>query len=250
MRFLDVAGSGNGEFPRKNGDLDTSGRGWTGYIRIRNQQVSGSSPLAGSTRINNLRRSRVQTDPTHVTTVSPPIRRWFGFATPTPRRSTNSSGQPAHSTRGQPSPPPGQVRGWRPTACRACLTYRRTGCPPTSTGRPTDPLRLFLLRWRAFRAAIGVQADRQIRSGCSSPVRRRVASRARPRARRAPSPAAWSLDTQTGPTVSRHGLAVDVSGERSGRPVRGSPRVRMPSNPTPPQDPVVGRDDVEACACC
>ena len=73
---------------------------------LRNQQVSGSSPLAGSNRINNLRRSRVQTDPTRVTTVSPPIRRWSGLATPTPRRSTNSSGQPAHSTRGQASPPP------------------------------------------------------------------------------------------------------------------------------------------------
>ena len=48
MRFLDLAGSGNREFPRENDDLDTSGRGWTGYIRIRNQQVSGSSPLAGS----------------------------------------------------------------------------------------------------------------------------------------------------------------------------------------------------------
>ena len=48
MRYLDVAGSGIRRFPRKNDDLDTSGRGWTGYIRIRNQQVSGSSPLAGS----------------------------------------------------------------------------------------------------------------------------------------------------------------------------------------------------------
>ena len=48
MGFLDAAGSGIREFPRKNDDLDTSGRGWTGYIRIRNQQVSGSSPLAGS----------------------------------------------------------------------------------------------------------------------------------------------------------------------------------------------------------
>ena len=78
----------------------------TGRVAIRNQQVSGSSPLAGSNRLNNLQRSRVQTDPTRVTTVSPPIRRWIGLATPTPRRSTNSSGQPAHSTRGQPSPPP------------------------------------------------------------------------------------------------------------------------------------------------
>ena len=54
MRFLDAAGSGIRELPRKRADLDTSGRGWTGYIRIRNQQVSGSSPLAGSNRINNL----------------------------------------------------------------------------------------------------------------------------------------------------------------------------------------------------
>ena len=48
MRFLDVAGSRNGEFPGKSDDLDTSGRGWTARHRIRNQQVSGSSPLAGS----------------------------------------------------------------------------------------------------------------------------------------------------------------------------------------------------------
>ena len=113
MRFLDVAGSGNGEFPRKNGDLDTSGRGWTGYIRIRNQQVSGSSPLAGSIKINNLRRSRVQTDPTRVTTVSPPIRRWIGLAT-TPRRE------------GRPT----QVDSPR-TRPEASRHHRRKGAEPT-----------------------------------------------------------------------------------------------------------------------
>ena len=48
MRFLDVAGSGNGELPRKSDDLDTFGRDWTAHNVIRNQQVSGSSPLAGS----------------------------------------------------------------------------------------------------------------------------------------------------------------------------------------------------------
>ena len=57
MRYLDVAGSGIREFPRKNDDLDTSRRGWTARRRIRNQQVSGSSPLAGSNRINDLQGS-------------------------------------------------------------------------------------------------------------------------------------------------------------------------------------------------
>ena len=38
----------------KTADLDTSERGWTAHDVIRNQQVSGSSPLAGSNRINNL----------------------------------------------------------------------------------------------------------------------------------------------------------------------------------------------------
>ena len=38
----------------KTTDLDISGPGWTAYNVIRNQQVSGSSPLAGSNRINNL----------------------------------------------------------------------------------------------------------------------------------------------------------------------------------------------------
>ena len=56
MRFLDAAGSGIREFPRKNDNLDASGRGWTAPNVIRNQQVSGSSPLAGSNRINNLQR--------------------------------------------------------------------------------------------------------------------------------------------------------------------------------------------------
>ena len=55
MRLLDAAGSGIREFPEKNANLDTSGRGWTAHNAIlRNQQVSGSSPLAGSNRINNL----------------------------------------------------------------------------------------------------------------------------------------------------------------------------------------------------
>ena len=35
MRFLDSAGSGNGEFPGKNDDLDASGRGWTAQYRTR-----------------------------------------------------------------------------------------------------------------------------------------------------------------------------------------------------------------------
>ena len=54
MRFLDAPGSGIRELPRKNDDLDASGRGWTAPNVIRNQQVSGSSPLAGSNRLNNL----------------------------------------------------------------------------------------------------------------------------------------------------------------------------------------------------
>ena len=57
MRYLDAAGSGLGEFPKEMGDLDACGRGWTTHNVIRNQQVSGSSPLAGSNRINNLQRS-------------------------------------------------------------------------------------------------------------------------------------------------------------------------------------------------
>ena len=40
----------------KTADLDTSGRGWTAHNVIRSQQVSGSSPLAGSNGINNLQR--------------------------------------------------------------------------------------------------------------------------------------------------------------------------------------------------
>ena len=58
--FWDVAGSGIREFPKENADLDASGRGWTGYIRIRNQQVSRSSPLASSNKINNLQGSNFQ----------------------------------------------------------------------------------------------------------------------------------------------------------------------------------------------
>ena len=41
-------------FRGENDDLDASGRGWTAPNVIRNQQVSGSSPLAGSNKINNL----------------------------------------------------------------------------------------------------------------------------------------------------------------------------------------------------
>ena len=48
MRFLDAPGSGIREFPEETTDLDTSGCGWTAHNVIRNQQVSGSSPLAGS----------------------------------------------------------------------------------------------------------------------------------------------------------------------------------------------------------
>ena len=118
----------------KTTDLDTSGRGWTAHNVIRNQQVSGSSPLAGSNKLNNSLRSRVQTDPTRVTTVSPPIRRWIGLATPTPRRSTNSSGQPAHSTRGQPSPPPDRCGTDRRSP--ASLKASDTNQPPAAEVRP------------------------------------------------------------------------------------------------------------------
>ncbi len=58
MRYLDAAGSGIREFPGKNDDLDATGRGWTAHNVIRNQQVSGSSPLSGSNRINNLQGFR------------------------------------------------------------------------------------------------------------------------------------------------------------------------------------------------
>ena len=42
---------------------------------IRNQQVSGSSPLAGSNRINNLQGFQYQRSGQRVTTVSPTTRR-------------------------------------------------------------------------------------------------------------------------------------------------------------------------------
>ena len=48
MRSLDTTGSEIREFPQQNDDPDTSGRSWTVPNVIRNQQVSGSSPLAGS----------------------------------------------------------------------------------------------------------------------------------------------------------------------------------------------------------
>ena len=54
MRSLDTTGSEIREFPQQNDDPDTSGRSWTVPNVIRNQQVSGSSPLAGSNRINTL----------------------------------------------------------------------------------------------------------------------------------------------------------------------------------------------------
>ena len=54
MRSLDTTGSEIREFPQQNDDPNTSGRSWTVPNVIRNQQVSGSSPLAGSNRINDL----------------------------------------------------------------------------------------------------------------------------------------------------------------------------------------------------
>ena len=48
MRSLDTTGSEIREFPQQNDDPDTSGRSWTVQNVISNQQVSGSSPLAGS----------------------------------------------------------------------------------------------------------------------------------------------------------------------------------------------------------
>ncbi len=93
---------------------DAAGRPSIGFVISRSAvRVRSPAPLESIT----LRRSRVQTYPTRVTTVSPPIRRWIGLATPPPRRSTNSSGQPAHSTRGQPSTTAGQVRN-RPAKSR------------------------------------------------------------------------------------------------------------------------------------
>ena len=46
MRFLDVAGSRNGEFPGKSDDLDTSGRGWTARHRILNLHAGHRSEVA------------------------------------------------------------------------------------------------------------------------------------------------------------------------------------------------------------
>ena len=67
------------------------------------------------------------------------------------------------------------------------------------------------------------------------------------RARRAKSAAAGSLDRRTGDRLPPRPLAADVPGERSeGR--FGGMACADPSNPMPPRDPVVGRDDVETCA--
>ena len=77
MRFLDTAGSGIRKFPEQTTDLDTCGRRWTVHNVIRNQQVSGSSPLAGSNRINNLQRFQCERSGQRVTTVSPTTRRWI-----------------------------------------------------------------------------------------------------------------------------------------------------------------------------
>ena len=87
---------------------------------VRNQQVSGSSPLAGSNRLNNLRRSRIQTDPTRVTTVSPTTRRPVDIDTPPARRAGEGS---TRSPRGS-IPRTGQS-----------LTERRPG-PMGRPGRP------------------------------------------------------------------------------------------------------------------
>ena len=87
---------------------------------IRNQQVSGSSPLAGSNSINNLRRSRIQTDPTRVTTVSPTTRRPVDIDTPPARRAGEGSTRPP--------------RGSIPRTGQS-LTERRPG----PMGRPDRP---------------------------------------------------------------------------------------------------------------
>ena len=122
----------------------------------------------------------------------------------------------------------------------------RESTPRRSKPAGYDPLS-GLPHIQAYRlSADQYRPDRQIRSGCSSPVRRRVALPSTTSNPSSNEPRSVELGHTDWPTVSRHRVAVDVSG----RPVRGSPRVRMPSNPTPPQDPVVGRDDLEACACC
>ena len=69
----------------------------------------------------------------------------------------------------------------------------------------------------------------------------------KPVEQRAPQRGAWTTDW---PTAYRHGVAVNVSGERSGRPVRGSPLCGCPPIPRPHRIQSVGRDDVKACACC
>ena len=97
----------------KHDDLDTSGRGWTGYIRIRNQQVSGSSPLAGSNRINNLKglaRSAIAA-------VSALCRH------PPPHRPARTSVARQHRERPRPTPPLSR-RG------RRCLPFDRVRPSP------------------------------------------------------------------------------------------------------------------------
>ena len=55
--------------------LDAIELGWIGGNRLRNQQVSGSSPLAGSNRINNFTGIEILAKQGGVTTVSPTTRR-------------------------------------------------------------------------------------------------------------------------------------------------------------------------------
>ena len=106
----------------KTTDLDTSGRGWTAHNVIRNQQVSGSSPLAGSDRINNLQGFGLERTDPHVTIVSPPARWRVDVDAPPARRvgegrSTQAS-QP-RSRRGGARPSPSTAKcgtGWRSPA--------------------------------------------------------------------------------------------------------------------------------------
>ena len=121
MRFLDAAGSGIREFPRKNDDLDASGRGWTARHRIRNQQVSGSSPLAGSNRINNLQGSRFERR-----------RRVSPWCHQPPRRRIAIDTPPAPSRRGRLNSSSTLARVSARRACTRCATADQSATTTTS----------------------------------------------------------------------------------------------------------------------
>ena len=131
MRFLDAAGSGIRQLPGKNDDLDASGRGWTAHNVIRNQQVSGSSPLAGSNRINNLQGFSGTGDCGRVGTM------WANG----PLRPARASTARQHRERPRPAPP--LSLGGR------CLPFDRVWPSPISS---SAALQLYAVRRRTARS--------------------------------------------------------------------------------------------------